>query len=325
MDASLVLTYRCNSRCQMCYTWQYPTKKEDEITVKDIEKLPQLYFVNITGGEPFLREDIHEIVRVVNAKSHRIVISTNGLLTDRIIEFFEHKDNKNIGIRISLDGLPQSNELIRGIKDGFDRSFRTLLELKAMGIKDLGIGITISDQNAKDLVPLFHLANSMGIEFAIAVVHNSYYFHKLDNKIENKDMVAREFKSLMKCYLKTRKIKNWFRAYMATGIVNRIYDLPRPLPCIMGTGSFFLDPIGEIRPCNVMEESMGNIKEKSFEEIWYSNKANEIRCKVANCHENCWMIGSVSCIMRKKIWKPAWWIIRNKWLGNPYFKNSKEY
>ena len=312
MDASLILTYRCNSKCRMCHTWQYPTKKDEEVTVEDIEKLPKLYFVNITGGEPFLRDDFQEIIDVVKRKSHRIVISTNGLLTDRIVKFYQRKRNRGVGIRISLEGLPKTNEVLRGMPGGFDKSFRTLLELKALDVNDLGISITVSDTNAKDLLPIFYLAHAMNIEFAIAVVHNSYYFHKMDNEIEEKDIVAGEFRTLIQEYLKTRKVKNWFRAYMATGIINRIYGMRRPLPCTMGTDSFFLDPFGDIRPCNVMDESMGNIKHQSFEEIWGSERAKEVRDKVANCQQNCWMIGSVSCVMRKKIWKPAWWVIRNK-------------
>jgi MoaA/NifB/PqqE/SkfB family radical SAM enzyme len=85
----------------------------------------------------------------------------------------------------------------------------------------------------------------------------------------------------------------------------------------MGTISFFLDPYGEVRPCNVMDETMGNIKEKSFEEIWHGEKAQEVRQKVANCQENCWMVGSVSCVIRKYIWKPVLWILRNRWTYDP--------
>lgn len=317
MDASLILTYRCNSKCQMCYTWQYPSKKEEEITPGDVEKLPDFHFVNITGGEPFLREDFQEIMDVVKSKSRRVVISTNGMLTDRIVEFYKKQKNKEVGIRISLEGLPQTSEALRGIPGGFDKSLRTLLELNALRIKDLGIGITVSDENAKDLLPLFHLANAMDIEFAIAIVHNSYYFHTFDNEVADKGMVAREFRKLIRAYLDTWKIKNWFRAYMATGIISRIYGKPRLLPCTMGTDSFFLDPYGEIRPCNVMEETMGNIKKKSFEEIWNSEQAEKVRQKVANCKGNCWMIGSVSHIMREKIWIPIWWILRNYWAYTP--------
>lgn len=321
MDASLILTYRCNSKCDMCHTWKYPTKKEDEITIKDIEKLPQLNFVNITGGEPFLRDDIADIIGVIKKKCKRMVISTHGMMTDRIVSLF--KKHKDIGIRISMEGFPKSNEAIRGIPGGFEKSFRTLVELKSMGIKDLGIGITVSDKNAKDLVPLFKLAQAMNVEFAIAVAHNSYYFHKMDNVIEDKDLVAEEYKKLIKEYLNTRVVKNWYRAYMASGIIDHIYGRPRLLPCEMGIISFFLDPLGEIRPCNVMEETMGNIKEKSFDEIWNSKKAERVREKVRHCDKNCWMIGSVSCIMRKKIWIPTFWILRNRWGYGKRLASSK--
>lgn len=80
---------------------------------------------------------------------------------------------------------------------------------------------------------------------------------------------------------------------------------------------FFLDPFGEIRPCNGMDtdsldNSMGNLNEKTFEEIWYSEKAKMIREKVKNCLKNCWMIGTASPAMKKYILKPLLWVIKNK-------------
>jgi len=187
MEGLLGVTYRCNAKCQMCNTWKFPTKKEEEVKVRDLEKLPRMRFTNITGGEPFLREDIEDIVKVIKKKSKRIVISTNGFFTERIINLA--KKNKDIGIRISIEGLSRANDELRGIKNGFDRGLRTLIELKHMGIKDIGFGITVSDKNAKDLLPLYKLASAMKVEFATATVHNSYYFHKMDNDQNSKKLV----------------------------------------------------------------------------------------------------------------------------------------
>ena len=50
-DASIILTYRCPMRCQMCNIWQNPTKKSEEIKASDLKSLPQLKFINLTGGE----------------------------------------------------------------------------------------------------------------------------------------------------------------------------------------------------------------------------------------------------------------------------------
>ena len=61
-DASIILTYRCPMRCQMCNIWQNPTEKARELTASDLRGLPRLKFINLTGGEPFIREDLADIV-----------------------------------------------------------------------------------------------------------------------------------------------------------------------------------------------------------------------------------------------------------------------
>jgi len=87
----------------MCNIWQNPTDKNKEITPAEIEKLPKVKFINITGGEPFIREDLEEIVKVAFHKSPRVVISTSGWFEERIIRLAEKFPK--IGIRISIEGL----------------------------------------------------------------------------------------------------------------------------------------------------------------------------------------------------------------------------
>lgn len=310
--ASIIVTYRCNARCHMCNTWQYPTKREEEIGIDVYEKLPFMDTINITGGEPFLREDLEEVINVIKRKTKRLVISSNGFFTERILKVFEkHRD---IGIRISIEGLPKANDELRGIKDGFDRGLRTLIELYHRGVKDIGFGITVSDRNAKDMIELYHLSKMMGLEFATAAIHNSFYFHKFDNRFDQPEIAIEEFRKLIYELLKSSRVKDWFRAYFNYGLINYIKGNPRLLPCEMGHDSFFLDPYGRVLPCNVMEESMGNLKEQSFEEIWQSQRAEEVKEKVRNCKKNCWMIGSVSQQMKKYIWKPSAWIIKHKFM-----------
>lgn len=321
MEASIITTYRCNCKCYMCSIWKYPTKVEEEIKPHILNKLPNLSFCNITGGEPFLRDDIEEIVYILKRKAKRIVISTNGYLTERIVEIA--KKNKDIGIRISIEGLPEANDKLRGRKNGFDHGLRTLLNLKKIGLKDIGFGITVSDINAKDMLELYELAKGLGVEFATAVVHNGYYFHTCNNEIKNKEMVVDCFKEIVKELLKTRKPKNWFRAYFNYGIINYIRGNKRLLPCEAGTENFFVDPWGEIRPCNAMEErywfdSMGNLNEKEFDEIWNGEKAKKVREEVKNCPKNCWMIGTVAPVMKKYIKEPIKWILNAK-----FFRKSE--
>ena len=89
-EICVIVTYRCNAKCNMCDVWHHPTKPQDEISLEDIEKLPSgLRFINITGGEPFVRQDLDEIIEVLRNKTERIVISTNGYFTDRIVKLCE--------------------------------------------------------------------------------------------------------------------------------------------------------------------------------------------------------------------------------------------
>ncbi|MGN0220773.1 MAG: radical SAM protein [Prevotella sp.] len=124
-----------------------------------------MYFTNITGGEPFIRTDLKEVVRELYKKSDRIVISTNGFFTDRIIDLC--KEFPQIGIRISIEGLEKTNNEIRGLNDGYQRGYTTLKKLREMGMKDVGFGMTVQDKNAPDLVPLYEISNEMGMKSGV--------------------------------------------------------------------------------------------------------------------------------------------------------------
>lgn len=297
----------------MCNTWQFPTRVDEEVTAADLGTIPRLSFANITGGEPFLRSDLEEIVEVVRTKADRVVISTNGYFTDRIVALAEKYPD--LGFRVSLEGLPGANDELRGIKDGFDHGLRTLLRLRALGVKDIGFGITVSDRNADDLVELYELADAMGLEFATAAVHNTYYFHKFDNFIDEKERVATRLEDVARRLLRTDRPKNWFRAWFNAGLANYVRGGSRPLPCDMGTDIFFVDPFGRVMPCNGMEAPMGSLKEQSFDEIWTGPEAKAVRERVCACDANCWMIGSVAPAMKKHISVPAVWVLKAKMSG----------
>ena len=318
---TVIVTYRCNARCNMCDCFKDPTKPSEEITLEDIKKLPEMAFTNITGGEPFVRQDIPDIVRELYKKSDRIVISTNGYFTDRIIALC--KEFPKVGIRISIEGLQETNDKIRGIPDGFNRGYNTLKTLVEMGHPDVGFGMTVQDMNCEDLVPLYNIANDMGMEFATATLHNSFYFRKTDNKIDDKLKVAQNFEKLINELLKSNSPKKWFRAYFNHGLINYIYGNKRLLPCDMSKNAFFIDPFCDVIPCNGMAKKavMGNLKEQSWDELWNSKKAEMVRTKVRCCDRECWMIGSVSPAMHKYIWKPALWVIKHKFLR--FFKKKK--
>ena len=312
LNGTVIVTYRCNARCNMCNRDKAPSDPSEELTVDVIRKLPPMYFTNITGGEPFIREDLPEIVRELRKKSDRIVISTNGFFTDRIIALC--KEFPDIGIRISIEGLEKTNNEIRGLPDGFRRGYTTLRKLVKMGMKDVGFGMTVQDRNAKDLVPLYELSNRMNMEFATASLHNSFYFVEAKNIIHDRPMVAKQFERLVNRLLDSKSPKKWFRAYFNHGLINYIYGQPRLLPCDMSFDTFFIDPYGDVMPCNGTKdkEVMGNLNRQTWDELWNSPEAEQVRKKVRHCDRQCWMIGSVSPAMHKYIKVPALWVLKHK-------------
>ena len=319
LNGTVIVTYRCNARCNMCSRFKAPSRPEEEISLDTIKKLPKMYFTNITGGEPFIRTDLKEIVRELYKKSDRIVISTNGYFTDRILDLCN--EFPEVGIRISIEGLQATNHKIRGLENGYSRGYETLKKLVDLKHPDVGFGMTIQDINAKDVVPLYKISDELGMEFATASLHNSFYFVEAKNIIHDRQMVAQNIEDLCNELLKSNSPKKWMRAYFNHGLINYIYGEPRLLPCNMAFDTFFIDPYGDVMPCNGTKdkEVMGNLNEQTWEELWSSSEANNVRCRVRNCDRNCWMIGSASPAIKKHILKTGFWALRHK------FKPGKKY
>ena len=187
-----------------------------------------------------------------------------------------------------------------------------------MGIKDIGFGITVSDSNSTDMLSLYRLSRSLGMEFATAALHNSYYFHKIDNTFTNKEEVCSNFGKLIEWQLREKHPKAWFRAYFNWGLINYIQGKPRLLPCEAGLVNFFVAPYGDVYPCNGLEskywkESMGNIRTmSSFQDLWRSEQAERVRAHVRKCPKNCWMVGTAAPVLKKYITIPLRWVLHQK-------------
>ena len=163
---------------------------------------------------------------------------------------------------------------------------------------------------------LFESGNAEDLKKKIVKLslHNSFYFVEAKNIIHDRPMVAKNFENLVNELLRSNSPKKWFRAYFNHGLINYIYGQKRLLPCDMSFDTFFIDPYGDVMPCNGTKdkEVMGNLNTQSWDELWNSPQAEEVRKKVRCCDRDCWMIGSVSPAMHKYIWKPATWVLVHK-------------
>ena len=148
VDAVVAVTYRCDSRCNMCNIWQLPPG--EELAPEQFRKLPRtLRDINITGGEPFLRDDLVEIARILDEHCNhpRMVISTNGFERRRIAHAAPGapEDREKCRLAVSLDGIGEKHDEIRGISGGFDKVVETLKQLRTIGYRNVRVAFTASE------------------------------------------------------------------------------------------------------------------------------------------------------------------------------------
>ena len=320
IQGSLITTFRCNAQCNMCNIWKFQTNPNEEIDASYYENLPAGLRINITGGEPTLRRDIDKIFEILYPKSRLLELSTNGYNTAKIVELANKYPN--ILIRVSVEGLPKINDAKRGIKDGFDHALRTMLELKKTKCKNIGFSVVISPDNYEDLLHLYDLCVALDVELGNSAVHNSWYFHKEDNQIES-EKALEQHEKFVKALLTSKRrhlkdrLKDYGRAYFNRSIHRRLRgdtDEYRP-PCGALSDFFFIDPWGNVTPCNGSSEEwkLGNIKEDSLENILASDKAKQAMEKVRNCKRNCTFIVTERHDMVRRPWVPIMWVLKNKW------------
>lgn len=318
MDVCVILTYRCNARCAMCNAWQHPTLPSEEVSLETLSRLPSgIDYLNLTGGEPTLRRDLLQIVELLHPKAMQLEISSNGLLPERLEPIIARYPD--IKVRFSLDGLEETTNRIRGEVDGFRRKVQGLRRLRELGGQDLGLAVTIQDDNVDELAALFELAQREGFELATSALHNGFQFHKGDNVPHDRLRVAHGMEELIAAMLRSNQVKNWFRAYLNLGLMAKVLGQPRLLPCAAGSDFLFVDPWGDVFACNVRNElKMGSLQEQSWQAIINGPTATAIRQQVRNCAQNCWMVGSAKTAMRSRLSArlpklgPLWWVASNK-------------
>ena len=309
-DITLIVTQRCNARCIMCNSYANPTKPGDEISINTMRRIPPSNFIQITGGEPFVRTDIEEIVKTLLPRTKRLMINTNGYYTDRILELC--RKYPQLVMRVSIDGRKEVHNSIRRIEI-YDAAMKTLTELKRIGDKDLGMSITLQDTNYNELLPMYHKAREIGIDFGTSVVHNSFYFSKDDNQITNEKKMEEAMHQLVQEQLSSNRKKDWARAFYNDVSIKYINNQPLPIHCDAGFSSFIIDSESNILPCNMTKEPwvMGNLRDNTWNEIMGSHEAKVVQDRCKSCPINCWSVCNVQTEIKKKLWIPAVWLIKN--------------
>jgi Fe-coproporphyrin III synthase len=315
MDLSIILTYRCQSRCAMCHVWRHPTLPAQEISPATLAKLPNGFRrITLTGGEPTLRADLEDVIALLRPKTRRLEISTNGLQTDKLERLvLRHPD---IGIRISLEGLGAKNDAIRGERNGFERKRESLRRLAVAGSRRLGLAAIAQDDNADQLLEILKFAHTCGGDLDLTTLHNGYQFHKADNEFYNRFRTARALQPLAAAWLASPRPRDWARAFTAIGLAQKILGQRRAFPCPAGRDFLWLDPWGRVYACNVRPDlEIGDLTLQTWREILRGPRAAETRIHVARCAHNCWLPGHARAALRRQPLRAAAWILANRLRG----------
>ncbi|MFH0798830.1 MAG: radical SAM protein [Pseudomonadota bacterium] len=316
-SAIVAVTCRCNGRCVMCNIWRNARKKE--LKAEDFARLPEsLSIINITGGEPFLREDLVEIISVLNDRcgGPRFVISTNGLRPDLIEAQLKKMrwSGLRLGVRVSVDGVGQTHDAVRGVEGAFDRAMETVDVLKRLKVRDAGIAFTILKENAHQLKAVYDLSRRLGVQFTVSAAQNSEIYFGVNAlpPASGGKIIQDQMEAVIRDQLARFNIKDWFRAYYLFGLHRHMVGKSLAGWCGAAQDFFFMDPEGNIYICPLHDMKLGNICESAFGDIWSSLSADKARAFAQTCSRKCWMTCTVTPYIRRRFLRVLCWIAANK-------------
>jgi len=323
------VTWRCNCRCSFCEIWKRGNEAKDELSASEIARIfrqiGEVDVLRISGGEPFLRNDLPEIVDVLipTCRPSVIHITSNGLLTDRIIDFFQSvREPARVHLKLSIDAVGDRHDELRGTTGAYQKVIDTIHRLVPLRDKlgfHLGVNQAIvSELEERNYSDLKHVLNPYRIPIYPVIAH------KGDNglyRVEGgqTDVTYRPLGSfskdairvLMAQFLRdSKKISSPAEyvvdRYYLKGLANRlIKGTNRPNPrCVALNDHLRVLPNGDVPICFFNSTVVGNLRESSFQDIWRSLRAREGRKWVRQC-QGCWESCEVvpSAVYTGDIWK----------------------
>ncbi len=299
----------CNARCKHCLLSAHePAQRAKELTIDEIERvsasMDDMLFFTPTGGEPFLRRDLGEIVEIFYRNNHaaNVGIPTNGSLTSRVVEttrtMLESCPGLDLHIDVSIDGIGQDHDEIRRFPGLFDRAVRTYQELRLLEKHYPNFStcaeITVSEHNQDRLLELYdYLTHKVGVNtvftllergapkdpVSMDVVDISKYeeLHAVLERDNKARMLTGYYKMPFSDFLNAKRIVR------PRIIAKTVRERKFQIPCYAGSlgGAMFSE--GQVLPCELhVDRVIGNVRDYDydFRKLWNSPKAEEIRREI---------------------------------------------
>lgn len=309
-NLTLARTYLCNAGCVMCDIWRRREEPlpEPELSLQEIDDLARARYVrslvslNLTGGEPFLRADLGEVIACFERHTALEYTSlvTNGYQTQKILALAEdilRKTRREIWINVSVDGIDERHDEIRGMPGArrtSDATLRGLVELRSREPR-LGTGIlfTLLPNNLDHLLPVFHYAQALGVQYSVNVLNDGSVYYGMTHEQarhwyrENLGEILAVFEQLFAAGHSdtfSLAMRRLFPAYLVTNSVPVV-------PCFSGSTSAYVDPYGNVYSCVPAApwQQVGRLREAPFDTIWSSERARWVRSRIA--------AGSCKCLI----------------------------
>lgn len=308
-QVTFFVTNRCNLRCKHCFYWQNLNKTTKEFTLEELKKvvptIGRFSFLSLGGGEPFLRDDLAEIVKLfveIN-KVSRISIPTNGFLTERILdstrEMLKVTKKAKVLVKVSFDGIAEEHDNIRGVKGSFDNAVRTFLQLKELTQEytnfKLGVILTLSRLNEHSLLDAYACIKDKLSPDIVGL--NFVRGNTKEDSIKQVDLKNYQvlYSTILQDLLKEKRdngvFYDFYSAYKSKvcELISEIVQTKKyPLKCYAGKLSAVIDSSLDIFPCENLDKKMGNLRDYDydFRRLWFSRDSSTIREYIAN--SDCW-------------------------------------
>jgi MoaA/NifB/PqqE/SkfB family radical SAM enzyme len=305
LSLTVSVTYRCNSKCLTCNIWRRDkvsefTAEEFQKTFGSIGKTP--YWITVSGGEPFLREDLTQIVSSMceSMSPHVINIPTNGLvpaIAEKVSDIARKNPRTQFIVNLSLDGVGGRHDEIRGVRGAFDRALRTYNELRGVRCRNLDVSVhtVISKYNVKEIPKIYAFVRTIKPDSYITEIAEQ----RVELGTESSDITpSYEDYAEAVAFLKekiraekkegTPKLINALRSEYYDLALKTIKEKRQAIPCYAGYCSCQIAPDGDVWACCVRADVLGNLRDAGydFKKIWFGKKAEETRKSIKNneCH-----------------------------------------
>ncbi len=315
------VTAACQSRCRTCGIgdrFLCDTNRSDlDLRLEEIDAIfrgiGHVYFFNVSGGEPFLREDLPQIIEsaCVHLKPGIIHIPTNALMPERIekctAEMLEiissHDRNIQLTVKPSIDGVGSLHDEIRGVKGNFEKLIDTVRRLKKLesrsGNFHLELGTVVSVYNMDHLDEIEDFVHSLGVQsYRNEIAECREEFFNIGDDItpgwETYEKLMEPFSAKIVKSLKDKKqlarITESFRLAYYRLAVRIMKEKRQVIPCYGGISNVHLNYDGQLWPCCTIGYShpLGNLRDNGldFRRVWHSSRASDVRKHISS--KKCW-------------------------------------